>query len=212
MIIKSEVLSNSDHENEEGICEKGTAVLGSVMTENSETDLVRVKNEPIDQDYESNFNSVASLSPAHKATTEEENRSLYVTYSPPRMSNGAQTPNGDSGSQRGDQANSAGVTGSGTLNSVIDTLSLRQELQVSQSELSQQHLENGRLQRDLADCQREMAELKDQLSTRETQIANLANNFFDLSNQFMRVAHEFKRISQTLPQQGSHPRLQNGFV
>ena len=219
MLIKSEILSNSDAENEEneGIGEKGSALLGSLITATSVTEMIHVKNEPVDQGYEvSSISPHSDPGPTNSANNLEENRSLYVTYSPPRSNSDARTSNGDFSSRHSDQGDmtavSSSVTGGSSLNSVIDTLSLRQELQLSQSQLSQQHLENGRLQRELADCQRDMAELKDQLSTRETQIANLANHFFDLSNQFMRVSHEFKRISQTLPHQGSNPRLQNGFL
>lgn len=86
-----------------------------------------------------------------------------------------------------------------TVNSVLNLLSSKHELQITREELERQVTLHSQAQWDLKRANAEIAELKEKLGTKESQISTLAANFFSLSDQLLKVSQQFTKVVSELP-------------
>ena len=80
-----------------------------------------------------------------------------------------------------------------SLSSVVDLLTVKQELQQTREDLSDKQHENSDLERKLGSAHMEIEQLQKTVSNQETQLFDLASEFFELSNRFMKMTHKFKQ-------------------
>ena len=182
---------------------------------------VKVKSEPVDTDYDHSEANNNNNNPPKDSSPDSPVKQSFNTLR--HLLNGNGDPQGTSSSgsamvrlespcsesgQNESAQDGSSVTGSATmngasnsnaagrtqsLNSVVDLLTVKQELQQTREDLADKVSENAKLEVKLHQAQSEVNKLQRTVSTQETQLLDLATEFFELSNRFMKMTHKFKQ-------------------
>lgn len=174
---------------------------------------VKVKEEPVDAGYDEyeNNNNISPDSKGNKNGSNQGDSPVKESFNTLRnllkerssiatLGKGLGSPEGGSTKpspslQDGSTVSVASSAGSRpqSLNSVVDLLTMKQELQRTKEELKEKEQHNIELEKRLSEAHFEICDLKKSVSSQETQLMDLASEFFELSNRFMKVTHKFKQ-------------------